>query len=139
MNRSAYLIGVGLAVVILGIGAMTRHPVTPQAKGVVLTNPSTPFGYLDWQTNGLHQPRLVEVIQGHISGAMTGVVKTDTDCAANNTGLSHCHDIILLANQKRITVIYTHNMNLVKCLAPNQTVTVKPVNLHWAKIVTNSV
>lgn len=137
MNRFVYLIGGGLMVVAVGIG-VAIHP-QPKSQEVALVNQDISYGRMNWQDNGLNQPRLVKVVQGHFVGSMTGIVKTDTDCAADSTGLSHCYNVIALTNHKQITVIYTHNMNRVKCLNPNQSVTLKAVNSHWAKIIVNSV
>ncbi len=139
MNRWVYLISGCIAVIILAIGVVSYHNAPSQTKQRVLGKQGISFTHINWQTNGLYQPRLVEVVQGHISGAIAGIVKTDTDCMADSTGLSHCHNLILLANHQLIMVVYTHNMNRVKCLDPNQPVTVKSLNAHWAQIGTSSV
>ena len=139
MNRLVYLVGGGLVAIALGIGVASYHSSQPKAREIALANQEIPYDRMDWQDNGIHQSRLVEVVQGQITGTMTGIVKTDTDCVADSTGLSHCHNVIALTNHKQITVIYTHNMNRVKCLDPNQTVTVKAINSHWATIVVNPI
>lgn len=121
IKKFVYLFGGGLLGLAIGAAVIFHHRS------------------INWQDNGLNQPRLVAVIQGKVTGTVTGVVETDTDCTADSSGLSHCHNVIALTNHQPITVIYTHNINRVQCLIPNESVTVKAVNTHWATVIVNSV
>lgn len=138
MNKFIYVIGGGLVVASVLTGVVFHQIIHSSAQTSISSYQKTSFGEVDWQDNGADQPRLVEVIQGHLLGTTTGVVKTDTDCIPDTTGLSHCHDIIALSNHTQITVIYTHNMNRVKCLDPNESIIVQKINPDWAKIIVNS-
>lgn len=56
----------------------------------------------------------------------TAVVQTDTDCAADVYGDSHCTNQLRLANGQEIVVRHDHNMQIYPCLTPGEVVEVKP-------------
>ena len=86
---------------------------------------------MNWHDNGQNGVHLVELAQGTLASSMVGTVLTDTDCAPDATGLSHCHDVIRLKNHTLITVINPHDMKYVACLAAGQVVKVSPKANQW--------
>ena len=57
--------------------------------------------------------------------ATTATVITDTDCAAEGNGISHCSNILRLASGRRITVRHDHSMMNDPCLSPGERVRVR--------------
>ena len=54
--------------------------------------------------------------------ATTGTILTDTGCAADRNGISHCSNILRLS---RITIRHDHSMMNDPCLSPGERVRVK--------------
>ena len=103
--------------------ARTDQPPIP--RGVAMKS---------WQENGRDGQYLLQVLQGSALKAgepVTGTVKSDTDCDADAAGLSHCHNIIELANGTRITVINTHNMHRNRCLGAGDLVSLTGISGPW--------
>jgi hypothetical protein len=55
----------------------------------------------------------------------TATIITDTNCAADRNGISHCTNILRLASARRITVRHDHNMMNDACLNPGERVRIK--------------
>ncbi|HUX80825.1 MAG TPA: hypothetical protein VMV38_00690 [Candidatus Paceibacterota bacterium] len=53
------------------------------------------------------------------------VVQTDTNCDPDANGISHCSNILRLADGSLIEVQHDHNMQVYPCLDPGDTVTVE--------------
>ena len=103
--------------------ARTDQPPIP--RGVAMKS---------WQENGRDGRYLLQVLQGSAPKAgepVTGTVKSDTDCDADAAGVSHCHNIIELANGTRITVINTHNMHRNRCLGAGDLVSLTGISGPW--------
>ena len=49
-------------------------------------------------------------------------VLTDANCSPDSAGVSHCLNMLRLADGRTITVRHDHNMMLVPCLSPGETV-----------------
>jgi hypothetical protein len=76
--------------------------------------------------NGIGGQELVYLIKGRMPArATTGTALTDTDCAADRNGISHCSNILRLASGSRITVRHDHSMMNDACLSPGEHVRVK--------------
>lgn len=91
-----------------------------------------------WQDNGREGRYLLQIIEGKPQRAaqrIFGIVTTDTDCDADADadaqGLSHCHNIIKLANGEQLTVIDTYNMHRNRCLGPGDQMTLTAVGDSW--------
>ena len=87
-----------------------------------------------WQDNGREGRYLLQIIEGKPLKAaqrIFGIVTTDTDCDADAQGLSHCHNVIKLANGEQLTVIDTHNMHRNRCLGPGDQMTLTAVGGSW--------
>lgn len=55
----------------------------------------------------------------------TAVVQTDTNCEPDAYGISHCSNILRLADGSLMEVRHDHNMQIYPCLDPGETVTVE--------------
>jgi hypothetical protein len=76
--------------------------------------------------NGVRGLELVYLIKGRMPARpTTGTVLTDTDCAADRNGISHCSNVVRLASGRRITVRHDHSMMNDPCLRPGERVYVK--------------
>jgi len=87
-----------------------------------------------WQDNGADGRYLLQILEGKPLKAgqrIVGVVTSDTDCEADAQGLSHCHNIIKLANGGQLTVIDTHNMHRNRCLGPGDQMTLTAAGKSW--------
>jgi hypothetical protein len=73
--------------------------------------------------NGTGGRELVYLTKGRMPArATTATVVTDTDCAADRNGISHCANILRLASGRRITVRHDHSMMNDPCLNPREKV-----------------
>jgi hypothetical protein len=68
----------------------------------------------------------VRLIKGVVFHRTRGVVLTDTRCNPDRNGVSHCLNVIRLANGKTILVVHDHMMMLMPCLSPGEHVVVRP-------------
>jgi hypothetical protein len=76
--------------------------------------------------NGVGGLELVYLIKGTMPrSATTATVITDTDCAADRNGSSHCSNILRLASGRRTTVRHDHSMMNDPCLSPRKRVRVR--------------
>jgi hypothetical protein len=67
--------------------------------------------------NGVRGLELVYLTKARMPArATTATVLTDTDCAADRSGISHCANILRLASGRRITVRHDHSMMNDPCL-----------------------
>ena len=92
----------------------------------------TPIG--SWADNGQRGLSLLQIIGGIAlprGATLRGTVTSDTNCAPDARGLSHCHNGIDLDNGMRIVVVHTHAMMQHPCLEPGQRVTVTGLSGTW--------
>ena len=76
--------------------------------------------------NGVDGLELVYLTKGKLPArATSATVLTDTDCAADHNGISHCSNILGLASGRRITVRHDHSMMNDPCLSPGEHVRVR--------------
>ena len=76
--------------------------------------------------NGIGGRELVYLTKGRTPvRATTATVVTDTNCAADRNGISHCQNILRLASGRRITVRHDHSMMNDACLNPGERVRIK--------------
>jgi len=54
------------------------------------------------------------------------VVLTDSNCTPDGQGVSHCFNTMRLPNGQIITVRHDHNMRMVPCLAPGESIRLVP-------------
>jgi hypothetical protein len=78
--------------------------------------------------NGLGGLELVYLTKGKLPATpTTAKVLTDTNCAADRNGISHCSNILQLASGRMITVRHDHSMMSDPCLSPGERVRVRPL------------
>jgi hypothetical protein len=76
--------------------------------------------------NGRGGLELVYLTKGKLPATRTTAkVLTDTDCAADHYGISHCSNILRLASGRTITVRHDHSMMNDPCLSPGERVSVR--------------
>jgi hypothetical protein len=86
-----------------------------------------------WYLNGRDGRYFVPIVQGKLSSATIGVVKTDSNCMPDSQGLSHCYNQIKLLSGATITIQNTHKMSNFRCLRPGERVAVRPNGIpSWA-------
>jgi len=98
--------------------------------------PPIPHGVAmkSWQENGRDGRYLLQFLNGTAPKAgatIAGIVKTDTDCDIDAAGLSHCHNIIEMANGTLMTVIDTHNMHRYRCLGTGDRLSLTALGGPW--------
>jgi len=120
-----------LVMLALGAAALTTHQVQaataqpPIPKGVAMKS---------WQDNGSNGQYVLQLLEGKaLSGkeSVNGKVASDSDCTPDADGLSHCHNIIELANGQKMTVVDTHNMHINRCLSPGEQISLKKIDKTW--------
>lgn len=68
-----------------------------------------------------------ELVEGPApSQTAVATVLTDTDCAPDAAGISHCLNELQLADGSRLVVRHPHDMSIVPCLSPGEQVRVAP-------------
>lgn len=73
--------------------------------------------------NGIGGRELVYLTKGRMPARATAAtVVTDTNCAADRDGISHCTNVLRLASGRRITVRHDHSMMNDPCLKPGERV-----------------
>ncbi len=121
------LIIIGLFVAGLSSSAQAWEPKLP--NGVQ--------GPTSWYINGKGGRYFAPIIRGRLLGPTSGIVRTDSNCAPDNQGLSHCYNRIELLSGKTITIQDTHKMSNFRCLRPGEQVTVRPNGSpSWAIVQT---
>ncbi len=121
---------------LLGVFLLIAASLYSYKVHATTTQPPIPRGVAmqSWQENGRDGRYLLQVLQGSALKAgkrVSGSVKSDTDCDIDAEGLSHCHNIIELANGTRITVIDTHNMHRYRCLAEGDRLSLTGIGGTW--------
>ncbi|NJO82049.1 MAG: hypothetical protein HC828_04120 [Blastochloris sp.] len=95
------------------VGGMTDSlPGTSNAAGYLMTN--------------LRSGQIPE-------GATSAVVLTDTNCAPDADGISHCLNDLQIGNVI-VTVQHHHAMAEISCLSPGETVTLMSIDEYRAQL-----
>lgn len=123
--------GVLLGVLALGAAAAFAGALQPQGQP-----PPIPFGVAmkSWQDNGRDGRYVLQLVKGQAperGTSASGTVMSDTDCDADAQGLSHCNNIIRLADGSQVTVIDTHNMHRYRCLGAGDRLTLTTLGDTW--------
>ena len=115
-----------------GVGSGTAeepHTVIVVADGEAATSPSVQeraCGASSSCKNGVDGIAVGVLKSGVIpTQPTTAVVQTDTNCDPDVYGISHCSNILRLANGNLLEVRHDHNMQVYPCLDPGETVTVE--------------
>ncbi len=142
MRPGHLLAGLAATVLSLAASACASAPALTQAAAPprtvyiakdVPSLPQTPFvrtrdcvRYPRSCVNGSRGLELVYLLSGRMpSDRTTATVRTDTDCAADHYGISHCRNILRLASGRTITVRHDHGMMNDPCLSPGKHVLIR--------------
>ncbi len=68
---------------------------------------------------------LVGSMPGH---PMSARVLSDSNCAPDAAGVSHCENVLMLANGDTLTVRHNHRMMDVPCMSPGERMMVTPAS-----------
>lgn len=124
------------AVALAGIGGVAVIGFSAFAPQAASAEPAIPAGatFTSWADNGQDGQRLLQRVKGDlpiVAAAVTGIVKTDTNCDPDAEGINHCHNIIDLASGGEIEVIHNHSMMSHECLSPGQKLQLSKLNGDW--------
>ncbi|WP_188207271.1 hypothetical protein [Alkalibacillus aidingensis] len=117
-------IGIGTILIIaLALFILIEDPNNSNSdiKDVGLSQEEVEEG-LDLQENGADGTYVVNLLEGSFEGEVKGTVLSDTDCEADEEGISRCHNEIELENQKELKIKNPHNMQNNRCLSPGETI-----------------
>ncbi len=124
--------GAFAAFVVAGLAAFGVSVLAARANS---GEPAIPAGahFTSWADNGTDGERVLQLVHGELpmAAAVAGVVKTDTDCNPDNSGINHCHNVIGLANGGEIEVVDNHAMMRHPCLSPGQKLTLARLAAGW--------
>lgn len=132
-HPSRWLLG---ALTAAGLAALAVAVLLPSGGRTGTGEPAIPLGapLALWSENGQDGRHLLQIADGSALPtvlAASGVVVSDTQCAPDAQGFSHCRNAIELANGMRITVIDTHMMSRHPCLEPGQRLSLSKINSSW--------
>lgn len=128
------------ALAVVGVGALitayTFRNEAPAEPAVVAQLPPIPQGIslTSWYQNGEGGRYILQLADGDnfpIGPTISGVVTSDTNCAPDAQGLSHCRNGIALPDGRRLTVIDTHMMSRNPCLEPGERISMTSINTSW--------
>ncbi|MDE2227768.1 MAG: hypothetical protein KGL11_01845 [Alphaproteobacteria bacterium] len=129
-----WLIGTVAVIAVAGsvMAVSSRNDPARMASG----EPAIPHGVklASWEENGRDGQYVLQIADGGTlpsGAAVTGTVTSDTNCAPDAQGLSHCRNGIALSNGSRITVIDIHTMSRNPCLLPGETITLTRIDSSW--------
>ena len=108
----------GIAVLaIFAFISLSKVPASPSIRAVALVHGSSSPVTGD----------AVHFVDG-IAPTMTtsAVVLTDSNCTPDEQGISHCSNALRLADGHVITVRHDHDMRMVPCLAPGESIRLVP-------------
>jgi len=118
-------------VLLAGCSAEAPDPGIPQGAG-----------FTSWSANGAGGEYVLNVIDGRVpangAATMSATVLTDANCAPDEQGTNHCHNIIEFDNGQRIEVVNNHKMMRHRCLRPGESVNVSAMGDNWIRLQTRS-
>ena len=119
----------------LAIG-LVASAVTAFADQSTADEPAIPAGanFASWTDNGQDGQIVLQRFTGDMPTAgavVAGTVKNDTNCAPDAQGLSHCHNVIALADGGAVEAIHVHAMGRHPCLFPGQRLSISRLDGDW--------
>lgn len=130
-KRRNWLLG-GLCA--LAVSGIVAGMIYPSLSAEAADNPPIPAGAAlsSWAENGAGGRYVLQLIEGEApTGAATGMVLSDTQCAPDAQGINHCHNEIRLPDGRTITVIDNHRMMVNRCLNPGDRLTLEKLDAGW--------
>ncbi|SEH16220.1 hypothetical protein [Thermoleophilum album] len=124
----------GIAIALASSGTEDRPPVAapqdqPAPPGHTAVGPQRTVyvaAAAGSSTSTQDELKAVRVAGSIPAGPTEATVVTDTDCAPDAAGVSHCLNELRLPGGRRLTVRHAHKMSEVACLTPGERVTVAP-------------
>ncbi len=118
------------------VGGFVLRGVTAFADQPAADEPTIPTGanFSSWSDNGQDGQIVLQFFKGDmpIAGAVVaGTVKNDINCAPDAEGLSHCHNVVVLADGGAIEAIHVHAMGRHPCLFPGQRLSISRLDGDW--------
>jgi hypothetical protein len=121
------------AAAVVGLAAFGMGVLAARAAS---DEPAIPAGahFTSWADNGNDGERVLQLVKGDlpkVAEVVTGVVKTDTNCDPDASGINHCHNVIALGNGGEIEVVHNHEMMHYPCLSPGDKLTLAKLADGW--------
>jgi len=118
------------------VGGLAAGGMTASADQTVVDEPAIPVGanFTVWTDNGQDGRIMLQRFQGDMPTAgavVAGTVKNDLNCAPDALGLSHCHNVISLADGGSLEAIHVHAMGRHPCLFPGQRLSLSRLDGEW--------
>lgn len=99
--------------------AQTDHHAVTGQRTVVIAQPNAAMAI-----SGTDGQLMTTLLEGEVpAGATHAVVRTDTECAADAQGVSHCHNLLDI-DGTLVEVQHHHKMSTTPCLTPGETVAI---------------
>lgn len=137
MNKKLLWVSISMVVILLVIisGSIYWSQETQTITSLETFEEDT----FDWKKNGNENQYITQLLDGRIEVAVSGTVITDTDCEADDEGISRCHNQIELDNNNTVTIINIHNMQNFPCFSPGEKVEIQPLTAGWVKTIKTSI
>lgn len=124
------------ALALAAVGGMAVVGFSALAQQSASAEPAIPAGanFTSWADNGKDGMSMLQLVSGDMPAvgvAVSGVVKSDTDCDPDAQGVFHCHNVIGLANGGEIEVVHNHVMMIHACLSPGQKLSLARLSPDW--------
>ncbi|MDN4067611.1 hypothetical protein QYF50_06860 [Paenibacillus vini] len=132
-DNAAWVVGLSIMIVVLGVGSI--FTINMQKSSTSSNSIYFSEKTYDWQNNGKEKRYITQLLEGDVDTMVKGTVKTDTDCEADEAGISRCHNQIELENKKTVTVINIHNMQNFSCFSPGDEIEIQPLAEGWVTTV----
>lgn len=118
------------------VGGLAAGGLTAFADQPAADEPAIPAGanFAAWTDNGQDGQIVLQRLKGDMPAAgavVAGTVKNDLNCAPDALGLSHCHNVIMLADGESLEVIHVHAMGRHPCLFPGQRLSISRLDGDW--------
>mgnify|MGYP000879410318 CR=1 FL=1 len=128
MNKKliGFITILGIALILASCQSKTKNQENTVSQKDIGLSEKQVESKINVQQNGKNNQYAVNLTSGELTTKTTGKVLTDTDCAADNKGVSRCKSNIRLANGKVIKVISPHNMEYYRCFNIGEKVNVIP-------------
>ena len=128
-SRRTRLIGayaatvLAVALVVAGCGGGSSS--SPAGAQTTDRGPAKTVLVFDREPSPSHSPTHLRagLLKGRLpDGPVQATVLTDEDCAPDRQGISHCRNAMRLVNGRIVVLRHPHEMHLVPCLEPGETV-----------------
>jgi hypothetical protein len=118
------------------LGALAAVGLALFAPAALAADPAIPAGadFASWADNGRDGQIVLRLVNGDAPApgvSLSGVVKSDTNCAPDAQGVSYCQNVIALADGATIAATHAHAMSRYGCLWPGQRLSIARLDGDW--------